>query len=201
MSEPFRVLFVCTGNICRSAAAERLLRADLPRDAKVVVASAGTRALVGYPTDPRTAAALRQRRVDPGQHAARELTAAEVADADLVLAATRAHRAAAVSLYPRAVHYSYTICEFARLAESLISRPGYAPDNAASLLADVRAARGIVRPADPTDDDIADPYGRSDAAAGAVVAAIAGATEVIGAALARAIREPDSPLRDDSAPA
>lgn len=190
MNEPFRVLFVCTGNICRSPAAERLLRAALRHrgsgEGNILVASAGTHALVGYPTDGPTAQALRQRHIDPGEHLARTLTAAEIAQADLVLGATRAHRAAAVSLHPRAVHYSYTIREFARLASSVISRPGYAPESPEALLADVRAARGIVRAANPADDDVADPYGRNVDAHGAAVATIARGTEVIADALTRA---------------
>lgn len=194
MSGPFRVLFVCTGNICRSAAAEHLLRAALHQpasgDATIVVTSAGTHAVVGYPTDPPTASALRRRQVDPAGHLARTLTAVEVAAADLVLGATRAHRAAAVSLYPRAVHYSYTVAEFARLAGSVVSRPGTGPESLEALLTEVRATRGIVRAADPLDDDIADPYGRSDDAHGAAVAAIATATEVIAGALSRATAHP-----------
>lgn len=195
MSEPFRVLFVCTGNICRSPAAERLLGAALrpaaAGPARILIASAGTHALVGFPTDPPTANALLQRRIDPGRHLARTLTAVQVAEADLVLGATRAHRAAAASLYPRAVHYSYTVTEFARLAAGVISRPGFVPQGPVALLADVRAARGIVRAAKPADDDIADPYGRSDNAHAATVAAIAAATEVIADALTRATLQAD----------
>lgn len=193
MSEPFRVLFVCTGNICRSPAAEHLLRTALRQrlggEASILVASAGTHALVGWPTDPPTAAALLLRQIDPGDHLARTLTAAEVAQADLVLGATRAHRAAAVTLYPRAVRYSYTVCEFARLAGSVIDRPDYVPQSLPALLDDVRSVRGIVRAADPHDDDVADPYGHRDDAHGAAVAAIATATEVIADALARAIAQ------------
>ena len=53
---PFRILTVCTGNICRSPVAERLLQAGLG-DA-VAVSSAGVRAVVGDPIHPGMVALL-----------------------------------------------------------------------------------------------------------------------------------------------
>mgnify|MGYP002738687724 CR=1 FL=1 len=47
---PYRILTVCTGNVCRSPAAERLLEHTL--NPSVTVRSAGTRALVGEPIHP-----------------------------------------------------------------------------------------------------------------------------------------------------
>ncbi len=189
MSAPFHILVVCTGNICRSPAAERLLRAAFqpasPADAQFRITSAGTYAMVGWPIDPPTAEALRWRRIDPGGHQARSLLAAEIADADLVLTATREHRAAGVLLYPKAVRYAYTLREFARLAASVVGQPGYAQQPPHALLAEVRAQRGQLRPADPLNDDIGDPYGLSGAEHSATVAEIAAATDVIAGALSR----------------
>ncbi|MFN2560552.1 MAG: low molecular weight phosphatase family protein, partial [Jatrophihabitans sp.] len=47
----FAVLFVCTGNVCRSPLAERLMRARLAPGLPVAVSSAGTMGLSGYPID------------------------------------------------------------------------------------------------------------------------------------------------------
>ena len=55
--EPFSILVVCTGNVCRSPAAERLLASKL--GSTVQVASAGTHALVGQPISEPMAALLR----------------------------------------------------------------------------------------------------------------------------------------------
>jgi len=53
---PFTVLMVCTGNICRSPVAERLLRAQTEAvGLPVVVHSAGTQSMVGHGMTPEAA--------------------------------------------------------------------------------------------------------------------------------------------------
>ncbi|MEO8284563.1 MAG: hypothetical protein ABI568_14370, partial [Pseudarthrobacter sp.] len=56
-SLPIRILTVCTGNICRSPVAERLLQAGLEqvKPGAFRVRSAGTRAMVGDPVQPLSA--------------------------------------------------------------------------------------------------------------------------------------------------
>src|SRR5687768_5763225 len=93
----FTVLFVCTGNVCRSAMAERLGRAFLDEafgsDAGTFrLESAGTRAVVASQMHPDTALVLRGFGAEPGEFRARQVTEAHVAGADLVLTMTRAHR-------------------------------------------------------------------------------------------------------------
>jgi protein-tyrosine phosphatase len=69
----FTVLVICTGNICRSPLAERLLRARIATDADIRVESAGTHGLTGRPIDRDSATALRELGVDPDGHEARRL--------------------------------------------------------------------------------------------------------------------------------
>src|SRR5215207_3546490 len=97
MGDPAHVLCVCTANVCRSPAAELLLRAGLrsrlgaAAEEAVVVDSAGTWAAPDRPVEPGTASALRRAGVDAAEvTAARSirLTQEAVLGADLVIAAT-----------------------------------------------------------------------------------------------------------------
>lgn len=88
-SEPFRICFVCTGNICRSPMAEVVLRAIAAREGygqAISVGSAGTGDWhVGEPADPRTVAALTARGYDGTGHRARQFDPAWFDDLDLVV--------------------------------------------------------------------------------------------------------------------
>lgn len=165
--EHFTVLALCTGNVCRSPAIERLLRASLASDEEVAVMSAGVGALVGEPIQPPMARLLEERGVDAGGFAARQVTKPMAASADLILTATRRHRATIVDLDPAAVRRTFTLREFARLAGAV--DPGRlaqaaenptAPARLAALVPLAAAGRQEV-PADL--DDIIDPFQRSEA--------------------------------------
>src|SRR6476619_730650 len=86
----FSILTVCTGNVCRSPAVERLLARDL--GPTVGVSSAGTHALVGQPIAQPMARLLRDNGIEAQAFTARRLTETLVKDADLVLTLTRAQR-------------------------------------------------------------------------------------------------------------
>ena len=91
----FRILTVCTGNICRSPMAEYAVRDALDRAGlgdRAKVASVGTTGWErGNPIDPRAGALLRRHGIDPAGHRARRMVDAEVQGADLVLALDHDH--------------------------------------------------------------------------------------------------------------
>lgn len=162
----FRVLHVCTGNICRSPMAEHLMREGLrqrlgPEADAFVVESAGTWGHTGSPMEGFAHSTLAGFEIDGSAFTARELVAEHVAAADLVLTATRDHRAAAVVLQPRAAKRTFTLREFDRLLS--VVDPATLPagdrvERARALVAAAAANRGMVRPDVPGDDDLADPY-------------------------------------------
>ena len=91
----FRILTVCTGNICRSPMAEYALRDALEQAGlgdRAEVASAGTSGWeVGNPIDPRAGALLRERGIGTEEHVARQMEESELHRADLVLALDHDH--------------------------------------------------------------------------------------------------------------
>lgn len=166
-----RILTVCTGNICRSPLAALLL-AHRMADIGVEATSAGVRARGGdrMPVEAVELALAEGVPTDlPNAHAARYLTEALLQDPDLVLAMDRDHRRAIVELAPGKLRATFTIREFERLAAATSDdaiRAGATGDSPAErlrgALAVLAGQRGLVLPpADPADDDVVDPYGRS----------------------------------------
>jgi protein-tyrosine phosphatase len=180
---PFAVLFVCSGNICRSPFAEQIFRAQSddiaktrfnhPRaDAWVTFASAGVWARSGDAMTEQAAELSARYGGDPTEHSSQLLTTQLVEAADLVLGLTREHRREIVKVLPRASRYTFTLTEFARLFENLstnelATRELRALHGEPEFLVDVveyvASRRGMVQPSDPTDDDVVDPYRRSQA--------------------------------------
>ncbi len=156
------ILFVCTGNICRSPYAERRLRQLLPA-AGVEIASAGTGAMVGSDIEADTREFLRQRRADVTGFRARSVTPELLSSAELVLTMTRAHRGQVSRLNPVAMRRAFALGDFADLCRASGT---WRPINPAQpwlpqVAAEASAARGTVAPRDVNAIDVVDPYGAS----------------------------------------
>ena len=163
----FTVLLVCTGNVCRSAFAERLGRGYLREvwgddDGPVRIVSAGTRAVVGSAMHRHSALALRGFGAEAGDFRARQLEDSMASDADLTLTMTRRHRRDVLHGAPRAMARTFTLREAADLVALL--GDGAQPDGAdftaraRALVAEMAAARS--RRSGGEDDDIRDPIGQ-----------------------------------------
>ncbi len=88
------IVFVCWGNICRSPMAERVARVALDEAGldQVRVSSAATsREELGAPMDSRARRTLREAGYDADGHRAHQITAEEIASADLVVAMEDIH--------------------------------------------------------------------------------------------------------------
>jgi protein-tyrosine phosphatase len=100
-----RLLFVCMGNICRSPTAEAVMRAVVAReglDDEITIDSAGTGSWhVGHPPDRRSTEAARARGIVL-EGAARQVTAEDFEDYDLLLAADAENVAALRRVAPAA---------------------------------------------------------------------------------------------------
>lgn len=102
---PFRLLFVCTGNTCRSPMAELLarIRAEQLGLEGVKASSAGTSAAECAPASAGAQAVARRYGENLDAHRSRPLTVQRIEDADLVVAMTERHAREALRLDPRAV--------------------------------------------------------------------------------------------------
>ena len=88
------ILFVCTGNTCRSPMAAAIARDLLGDDPFTLVRSAGLSAGPGSPMSPEAQPALRAIDAEPGEHRSKRLTESELSAADHVYAMTASHLAA-----------------------------------------------------------------------------------------------------------
>lgn len=176
MPVPFRILVVCTGNICRSAQAEQLIRARIAKrfpgiQSSVEVESAGTGAMVGAGMPAEAAALSEYYGGAPTDHIARQLTIDHVRAADLVLAMASEHRSAAVRLLPRASRTVFTLIEFAALLENAEGNYSASPAafSAAEVADKLRSAvklasgrRGYLTQEYGANTDVVDPYRRGN---------------------------------------
>ncbi|WP_434966157.1 low molecular weight phosphatase family protein [Janibacter indicus] len=190
--ETFRILTICTGNVCRSPAAELILGDAVRRVGAddVDITSAGTRPLEGQGVDPEMARLLVADGIDVEGFVARRLTAGMVRDADLVLGLTREHRSAAVQLRPAALRQAFTLLELARLVARVepgeveaVAGPEVSFADRLRALAQLAPRHRSVVAAEL--EDIEDPYRRGPEAFARVHARIAEAVEIIVDAAAR----------------
>lgn len=189
-----KVLFVCTGNLCRSAAADRILSvwATAETGRSVAVRSAGTRARPGRSIHPSTERALLRHRVPADGFLSRPLSEHDIEWADLVFTMTGQHREDVLAVSPRGLHKSFTLIEAAALCLAIpqprVRRPEIRRGEAvAATLRDVR--HHFARAHGP-DYDIVDPIDGPEDLHAAVVDKIAAALDHIRPVLAGMDSEP-----------
>ncbi|MGR6972740.1 arsenate reductase/protein-tyrosine-phosphatase family protein [Streptomyces cynarae] len=168
--DTFRILHVSTGNVCRSPITERLTRHALadrlgdPLWGGVIVESAGTWGHEGAPMEANAEAVLADFGADASGFVGRELLDEHVIRADLVLTATRDHRAQVISMGHSAGLRTFTLKEFTRLVRAIdpATLPPLEDGVVARARALVRAAaalRGWLLAPTAEADEVYDPYG------------------------------------------
>ncbi|MGV9566664.1 arsenate reductase/protein-tyrosine-phosphatase family protein [Streptomyces sp. NPDC003480] len=176
--DTFRILHVSTGNVCRSPITERLTRHFLADRlgcpapglaggtamGGLIVESAGTWGHEGAPMEANAEAVLADFGADASGFVGRELLDEHVIRADLVLTATRDHRAQVISMGHSAGLRTFTLKEFTRLVRAIdpATLPPLEDGVVARARALVRAAaalRGWLLAPTAEADEVFDPYG------------------------------------------
>ncbi|HXV13858.1 MAG TPA: low molecular weight protein arginine phosphatase [Candidatus Krumholzibacteria bacterium] len=109
-----RILFVCSGNTCRSPLAEAIAGRMLPARVgfDVEVASAGTSALEGSPASTLSVEVASAHGLDLSSHRARIVDRAMVREADLIVTMGVRHRDTVGALDPDALEYTFLLTNF-----------------------------------------------------------------------------------------
>lgn len=115
-----KIMFICTGNICRSAMAHKMLEKEARENHKdVEVYSCGIFAENG---DNSTSAAIEVMKerydIDLKPHRATNIKNSKIEDMDIILCATTAHKHNVINIYPHLKDKIYTIKEYSGYEES-----------------------------------------------------------------------------------
>ncbi len=106
------ILFVCTGNTCRSPMAEALFRLRMGPGSEWKAASAGLYAAPGGPASQAAVDAMRELGADLSDHQSQPLTAQLVERADLIIPMTAAHRFHILEDFPEVGNRVFLIKSF-----------------------------------------------------------------------------------------
>lgn len=152
-----KVLFVCTGNICRSPMGELMFPLFF-HDDSITTDSAGVQGLIDNPIDPSSARLMQADGIDPSAFRSKRLTPQLAMDSDLILCFTEHQRKKIVELAPRIRSRTFLLTDFADLCAYCAKNGLIEGDTLEDRLDSVLASASLVRPMLSPAHDIDDPY-------------------------------------------
>lgn len=142
---PKQLLFVCSGNTCRSPMAETLLRAALPPQTEWTVASAGTSATPGSPASEFSQAAMAELGLSLKRHRSQAVTAKLVEGSTVVVAMTQRHLEKLLAIAPQSRDRLYLLRSF----DPHAPKGADVMDPYCGTLEEYRACRDVIQQAIP----------------------------------------------------
>ena len=152
------IMFVCTGNICRSPMGELLMTHYL-NGTTVQVSSAGTRGLPMHPIDPSSGRLMQSVGIESSGFRSRRLTRQMADEADLILCFESSARKSSRWRQPP-LRYTFLLDDFANMCDYCARNNMIAGLTIRERLQSVIKKSSMIRPMIPQPKDIADPHGR-----------------------------------------
>ena len=110
-----KIVFVCTGNICRSAMAHGYMQKrlkDIGKENEYIITSTGTNAYTGDRATKFATVAISKYGVELNYHRATHVEESDIREADLILCMTQSHKRRVLDRYPRLEKITYTLKEY-----------------------------------------------------------------------------------------
>jgi len=112
MGKVKKIIFVCTGNSCRSPMAEGLLKKMLEGKNKVEVSSAGTAAFFGTAATKEAVEVMKEEGIDISQHKSHQLSLKDIDESDIIVVMGKQHLRDVLSLVPEAKGKTFLLKNF-----------------------------------------------------------------------------------------
>ena len=152
-----RVLFICTGNICRSPMGELLFR-TYTQGTSLEVGSAGTHSLAGHSIDPSSKALMDAVGINSSQFRSTQLTQDIADNSDLILCFEPEQRHNIVVIAPTALPYTFTLTDFSNMCAYCAQHNMITGVTIQERLQSVIDQSMQIRPMLPPSATIPDPY-------------------------------------------
>ncbi|MBT1177313.1 low molecular weight phosphatase family protein [Bifidobacterium callimiconis] len=154
------IMFVCTGNVCRSPMGELMMKRYLA-GSSITVSSAGVKGLKDRPIHQSSGKLMTSVGIDSSAFRSRMLTAEMAQNADLILCFEKEQRRDIVSLAPMAVNYTFLVTDFANMCLYSAQQKLVKGRTLEERLRSVINAASFIRPMIPAPRDVDDPMGKS----------------------------------------